>query len=341
MAEQFLEGHSHVQLRASVVHQRSVLMRLQGDVKGSKHIIEDFLSLPNTQAAPMDAIGPLYLSQAINHSYDFLFPEAHCEAKRYSVCYGHNISDKHTELLWEQIFCVGRVMRGEGRFTEARTCFETCLRTVGLREVKRFSIISAVADLYCELDYQYEKTRSLLSDARDMLIPEIQQLEVRGKTSGGYRRMLLSLIEVEIRLGNEDKGRRLLGEIIRLYNALGERDIVDRLGHVRALIASARVTANSVEEERQWTSALLWNRAYNPLEEEVFTCGVIYLFMGLARYRQGNVDGSNESLARAHQVLTTQKRRFLIPGMGTYMFDYIRSTIATETGWSVEIGDYC
>lgn len=153
--------------------------------------------------------------------------------------------------------------------------------------------------------------------------------------------MLLSLIEVEIRLGNEDKGRRLLGEIIRLYNALGERDIVDRLGHVRALIASARVTANSVEEERQWTSALLWNRAYNPLEEEVFTCGVIYLFMGLARYRQGNVDGSNESLARAHQVLTTQKRRFLIPGMGTYMFDYIRSTIATETGWSVEIGDYC
>ena len=35
--------------------------------------------------------------------------------------------------------------------------------------------------------------------------------------------------------------------------------------------------------EPQWNVALLQNRAYNPLEEDVFTYGVIYLFITLAR----------------------------------------------------------
>lgn len=77
-----LGGHSYLQLQAEIVHQRSILMRLQGDVKGSEHIIEDLLSnMPNSQTDRRDVTGPLYLSQAINHSYNFLFLKAHCKAK--------------------------------------------------------------------------------------------------------------------------------------------------------------------------------------------------------------------------------------------------------------------
>ena len=341
LAWNFLEVHSPLQLKASIIHQLSVLKRLQGDVESSRRIINSFLSLPDAQAAPTDIVGPLYLSQAANYLYNFHFSEAHREAKRYSLACWGSISDQQTSLLWEQIFCAGRAMRGEGRFTEACTCFETCLRTVGSSEVKRFAIISSVADLYCELDYYHGGTQPLLRHAKDMLVTEIGRFETRDKASRGYRRMLLSLIEVEIRLGHDGEGRRLAEEILRIYDGLGERDILDRLGHVRALMASARVTEKLEEEERRWASALQWNRDYNPSEEEVFTCGVIYLFTGLARYRQGNIDGSRESLTRALQVLTKQRRQFLIPGAGTYMFDYICSTIATETGWGVDIRSHC
>ena len=74
LAERISRGHGYLQLQAEIVHQRNILMRLQGDVKGSERIIEDLLSnMPNSQTARREITGPLYLSQVINHSYNFLF----------------------------------------------------------------------------------------------------------------------------------------------------------------------------------------------------------------------------------------------------------------------------
>ncbi|QSS60252.1 hypothetical protein I7I51_05049 [Histoplasma capsulatum] len=210
-------------------------------------------------------------------------------------------------------------MRGEGRFKEAKICFDTCLWTPGLRESKRFLVQSALADLYCELDYlQMEKQAFYLSRAKAMVEPEIERLRLlSGQHLEGFRRLLLSLVEVKIRQGYYWDSDLLTRELITIYDNLREPDIVDRLGHVRALIAFARVAPSPEDALERWKDVLLWNRFYNPLEEEVFTCGVVYLFLW---FKLGDIDKSTECFQNAMQVIERKQRQFLIPGIGTYLF---------------------
>jgi len=78
------------------------------------------------------------------------------------------------------------------------------------------------------------------------------------------------------------------------------------------------------------------NRIHNPFEEEVFTCGVAYLFLYVTWHRLGNMDLSSEYSRRARSVMERQQRQLLIPGMGTYVLDDVCQEIQSETGWSVE-----
>ena len=54
--------------------------------------------------------------------------------------------------------------------------------------------------------------------------------------------MVLSLIEIEIGQSRSDRAETLLLELLDVYNRLTEPDIIDRFGHVRALIAWARIS---------------------------------------------------------------------------------------------------
>ncbi|KAK4206373.1 hypothetical protein QBC37DRAFT_270485, partial [Rhypophila decipiens] len=98
-------------------------------------------------------LGPLYISQAKNFAYKFSFEEAHRQIKKYAPVR----IEGRLGLLWDHIHCVGRILRGKGRFEEARRCFELCLKTPELTESRRLVILSTTADLYCELDYQHRQ----------------------------------------------------------------------------------------------------------------------------------------------------------------------------------------
>lgn len=78
-----------------------------------------------------------------------------------------------------------------------------------------------------------------------------------------------------------------------MYGTLDEPDVDDKVGHVRALISRARISQLS-DAEDNWTAALIQNRAHNPEEEKIFTCGVIYMFISLTRFRRGNGNGSQD-----------------------------------------------
>jgi hypothetical protein len=54
-------------------------------------------------------------------------------------------------------------------------------------------------------------------------------------------------------------------------------------------------------------------RAYNPFEEDVFTCGLIYLFICSIRLQLGNLDGSKAAFDHAAEVVRKQRPQFLIP----------------------------
>ena len=116
--------------------------------------------------------------------------------------------------------------------------------------------------------------------------------------------MLLSFVEVKIRQGCYFDADLAARELLAMYGSMREPDIVDRFGHVRALIAFARVSPTSEDALKRWTDVLVWNRFYNPLEEEeVFTCGVVYLFLCIIWYMLGNSDKCIESFQNAMGVI--------------------------------------
>ena len=172
------------------------------------------------------------------------------------------------DVVWDQVYFAGLTFKGQGYFNEAKQCFEHCLASDQLHEPKRILIKSNLADLYSELDYlQSKKVNSnnseqcvapgvpFLDNAEEMVKPEIERLKARGQHSKGFRRLLLALIEVEIRRYRFENAEALIMEILGIYNRLTEPDVIDRLGHVRALIARARISRLS-EAEGRWSDAL-------------------------------------------------------------------------------------
>jgi hypothetical protein len=237
--------------------------------------------------------------------------------------------------------CNGRILKGEGRFDEARLCFEGCLAIPGLPRSKRLLFTSHLSNLYCELDYIHRNNGcqsilqlTYLDKGREIVQQELDRIRARSKPSKGLQRLLLSSIEIKIRQEHLDRAECITSELLGIYSKIAEPDVNERVGHVRTLIARARIS-RLPEAERHWNAALLQNRAYNPLKEEVFTCGVIYLFISSVRFQLENLDGSRVFFRRAIEVLCRKKPQFLMPGVGTYLLDSVRSDLKSTASWMV------
>lgn len=145
-----------------------------------------------------------------------------------------------------------------------------------------------------------------LKKGREVLQREIDRVRASSNPSKGLRRLLLSLVEIEIREGRLERAECLTSELLGIYSRVAEPDVNDRVRHVRTLIARARISQLD-EAEKHWYAALLQNRAYNPLEEEVFTCGVIYLFISFVRFQLGDIDGSRATFKNAGEVIRKKR----------------------------------
>ncbi|KAB5560317.1 hypothetical protein GE09DRAFT_911368, partial [Coniochaeta sp. 2T2.1] len=318
------------QLQADITYRRSVLLRLQGDVEASDRSIQTFLSNLGSEVmlAPED-LARLCLSQAINHAYHLRFEGAAGELLRVRRW----LTDENCSLLWDHMLCVGRLKRRTGEFPAAKTCFELCLRSAGLPEPKLLLVKSALADVYCEMD-ELSKGGSYLSWADDLVRPEIQRLKKScAPSSKGFRRLLMSLLEIKIKSDKHAEAGPMVKELLDIYAQLREPDIVDRLGHIRTLIAHARLAPSLEEAVRRWNDVIQLGTSYYPSDTDVFMCGVVYLHLYLAKYQQGFVDESRETLRRAMDVLGRNRRQFLIPGVETYLYHSVRSRVQSTTVW--------
>lgn len=286
----------------------SVTLRLRGRISESEYVITEFL---NSQTFDLGdesrrVLGLLSLSQANNRIYRFDFGKAREESCKWRHS-GDTLTDHELRLLCDQLRTSGRILRGEGRFDEARSCFESCLKTPELSKSKQTLVKCHLSDLACELEYIQRSTESEsilqsqhLSRAREMIEHEIGCERVRGTRSRSLRRLLLCLTEIEIRQDHFNEAECLISELLDIYDTIPEPDIDDRVGHVRTLISKARISQLH-EAEGNWTAALLQNKKYNPFEEEVFTCGAIYLFISYTRLQSGYIEGSRpEKCSKSH-----------------------------------------
>ncbi|KAI0203074.1 hypothetical protein F4808DRAFT_51475 [Astrocystis sublimbata] len=339
-AQELRVDHKHLKIQAKITYHESIKLRLRGDLGGSQRAIQTFLSNLYTlsRGALCEDLMALHLSQAVNYAYQFQFSEAHDEVKKCVLM--RCVTNQQADLLWTQVFSVGRIMRGEGRFGEAAICFKTCLESPGLNAARRYLVKSTFADLCCELAH-LESQSSYLPLAKALVKPEIRSLrQSSGRELKGYRRLLLSVIETDIRQGQYDDANIAVQELLTIYSKLQEPDMVDRLGHVRTVIAAARIASVAAPlkvTSQIWESALQCNKQYNPFERDVFTCGVIYLFLYVTWHKLGNTDSSMTYLRKATQVFQRRKRQYLIPGMGTYLFRHICNEAYLVIGYYIEI----
>ena len=69
---------------------------------------------------------------------------------------------------------------------------------------------------------------------------EIDHAKACDKSSKIFKRLLLFLIEIEMRQNYFDTVECLISELLNIYNKIAELDINDRVNHVRALIVKTR-----------------------------------------------------------------------------------------------------
>jgi hypothetical protein len=344
VVDRLLSDSTSIDLWAETVYQRSVVLRLMGDITGSNRVLRGFLESADMchRLHSNFNLGLLYLSKAMNHAYKFDFSLAEMEAKKWVPT---EATEKQTDIAWHQIHLAGRVSRGRGSFKAACDFFERCLQLEPPQESKRILATANLADTYIELDYMRcceagsHNTREYLDIAESIVRPEIEH--IRSKLSSkGLRRLLLSLSEIELRRGRFDRAECLLMELCNIYADLHDPDIVDRLGHVRAFIGLARISPLS-EAENRWTNALNLGRMYNPLEEEVFTVALIHLFICKIRLQHEDSEGGKAAFEYAKEICRRKSRQFLIPGVGTYLFDDVRYQIELLAGWKLPGNDSC
>ncbi|KZL78865.1 hypothetical protein CI238_13193 [Colletotrichum incanum] len=317
-AAEMLTDSASASTWATVVHQRSIVLRLLGDPLRSEQ--EILMCLKRLPKLPDHLLRSLQLSLANNLIYQLKYTDANRIARGIQI--SQTFHTDQVQTLWDQIYCVGRIMRGQGDFESAKTCFERCSETHDIRTSKKIIIQSALADLYCELDYiSRDKQRHYLLRARLSLEPA---LELAGVTnSKSRRRLLLSLSEVCLREGRVFEARETLKELLSHYGDVKSFDVVDRLGHVRSYIALAR-TYPPGQAETYWREALRLNAEYNPSEEEVFTCAIIYLHLSWLDHCSGKMEEAQNMYAYAQKILCKRRPEYLLPGVGTYVFDDIQ-----------------
>ncbi|KAL2282156.1 hypothetical protein FJTKL_11195 [Diaporthe vaccinii] len=324
IAAEMLTDSAPPSTRATIVHQRSVTLRLLGNSHQAEREILSFLE--KTSDVPELLLKSLKLSLAESRVYQFRHHEAHDIARSIEV--GGDISE--FQLLWDHIYCVGRIMRGRGEFESAKLCFERCCAsTQGIRPFKVVLTQCALADIYCELDHLSGDPQHFhLLQAKSVLEPAVKSV---GQTdSKSRRRLLLSLSEVYIRQLRVHEATTILEELITLFDGLKYPDIIDRLGHVRMHMTLARLCPSS-QSMTYWREALRLNKAYNPDEEEVFTCAVIYLNLSWLSYSEGQLELGREMHARAGEILQERSPQYLMPGIGTYVYKDTWSKLQTKT----------
>jgi tetratricopeptide (TPR) repeat protein len=336
-ADKLQQDLEQADLQAMIVYRQSVLSRLSRNISDSQRVIQEFLQQPWTQVNPRlhSLLGLLHLFQAENWAYNFDHQKVYLKAQEWGP--GKNPSSMQLYVLRIKLKVLGQSYKGLGLFEDAKSAFEVCLAALQPCDSSRFLIKSNLADVYCELDYLQHKGLVIkdviyLDEAEKIVRPEVRQLRACGRQSRPFRRLLLSLIEIEIIRCQYEAAESLIKELLAIYNTITEHDINDQVGHVRALIAWARISPES-ESVARWFAALHFNKSFNPAEEDVFGCGVIYLFISLAYLRNHDVDRSWAAFNRGTEIIRRKEPQFLIPGLGTYLYDFARGEIQSETGW--------
>lgn len=132
MAAHLQPNPSEIHMRAEIVYQLSVMSRSSGRISDSERVRTGIFRSQSLHRI-RNSIFLVFCTYPMpaNQAYRFDFRRACEETCKWGPS-SETLLDGHLCLLCDQLCCNGRILRGEGRFHEARRCFEGCLATPGL-----------------------------------------------------------------------------------------------------------------------------------------------------------------------------------------------------------------
>jgi len=345
MATHFLEDESPPYLQAEMAHQQSNISRLVADFRQSERLIHDYCCRCRDYS---DRCIPNFYrhfqSERVSKRLNALYGRLHgshlenlVQCDTYSLAI-EEVDDWRTSkpsslmecrVLPSRTITVAKIYRSQGLFTDARPSLESCLRTLLPQDSNRCPLLCSLADVYCDLH--------LPDKANELITLEIEKERQKVAKTKSLRRLLVSLIDVDIQRGLYDNALRIVEELQDTFNELSDLDVSDQLLHVRVLVASARICHYSSRfghALRRWEATLIRVQAYTSFEGEGFTYAIIHLSMSLAHLESGNDREARSAFERAKKIYSRGVRDFWIPTLaawGQHLVVRIRSLI----GWVI------
>jgi tetratricopeptide (TPR) repeat protein len=343
MAAGILRDQSPKYLWGTIAYEQSVLSRLQADFNHSENVIEEFCrrtgNLNNSGLNIRDfyhGLQPNSVSKRLNAIYGCLHVshlENLVQCEKYNIAVDEvddwtplNPSAKELRVLSSKQVTVAKIFRSQGRFEDARTTLETCLR----QNVNRIQVLCSLADAYCDL--------GLPKKAYAILAPEIETERNKARRGKPFRRLVISAIDAILGQYLYQDAARTIQEAVTIFNNLSNLDVSDELLHVRVLVASARIAhyeSQFSEAMKRWEIALDHVQRYGSFAGEGFTYAVIHLSICLAHLESNNMTKGWESFQHAERILCRGMRDFWIPTFATRWYPDTRARIETLKGWAL------
>ena len=331
LVKDLLQDNSDCYMHAWAVHRESALLRMFGNLQQSNQALESFIhgtvfpghDIGVESDAKWNAQrGGLVVSFAESLIQDNDLTRAKNELLEWKPIHPKFPSTLEGLVLRSRNVALGKILRCEGHFSEALSCFEELLEESGYDQSyegtgERRVLLSNLADLYCELD-QPTKGQAILQ-------PELKQIADRGgKSINSVRRLQLSMIETLLRLRLFDKAEESSWKLEPVYETISNPDALTSIGHFRLWTGLARISHLTY----RWDEALLrWKRALKILEDRKwvpsYNSGIVRFSISHVLYKLQNLPDSSAMMEKAKTDLDSEGRKFWIVSLGSYWYDYI------------------
>ena len=334
-AKGLLDPASHDYLRAAITYRNSSLVRITGHKEESNELLKQFIH--SDSSSKLGSLDPRYnahrldliISYAQNLLQESNLAAAREELSNWLPLNTTSPSSMERLALKSRNTTLGKILRYEGKFTEALTYLEGILEQsefededIGEITGWRHLLLSNIADLYTELGRPV--------NAIKMLEPELTQMRSKNwAESGSSKRLQLSLIEAFIRHDELENALKWLLPLKRHLEKVKEPDVLIKRGLLRVWTTLARVA----HFRQDWNKALInWKEALNVTESlgqrEKFNGGQVKCAIACTLYALGHVAEGLVFFKEARLNLASEERFYYLVGFDSYWHDSIMQLVS-------------
>lgn len=328
-AKKLLEDDKDPYMNAWLAYRESAIARMFGKEAESEDALQRFLQFSTTLGQEEFELDPRFNAQRgdliISFSENLIRQGKLLEAKKELIEWkplGGSQSTLEGITLRARDITLGKVLRYQGLFEEARTLLEGVLQNSVLDDYFEGTgwyrvLLSNVADLYCEL--------GLPANSEKLIMQELSPMKERGTQDiATGRRLQMSLAETYLQRHMYAKAESLLLDLQRAFMSSDGPEYTSDVNTFRIWILLARIS----HAQSCWDECLArWKHALSVLErlnlDRGFNSGLVRCSIADVLFMTGHRTEAAEMFRKARADMTSEPRIFWIPLFNSQWHDFI------------------